>query len=288
MKSLVASSAAVVLASLLAGCGTSSPSPHAGPAERRQPESSPELRPGTAPAPEPASTPPTPEPSPAPTPSPSKTPPPVREVFPGVRLDLSKRAVEFDGEIARGMGEGSVTYLEVLACRPNSREHESVVMTQALPSHLHAALLLAGALPGKPGSWTYDKEAKALIPHPPAGDDLIISVAWNADGTDVTRPLTELVRNIKDNSSLSSTRDGFVFAGSAFLQRRADRAYAADVSGTVIGLCTFGDEPIAWTRIISHEETVEDPVWVIGPAAPPPGTKVVVRIELPPSDAPAR
>ncbi|XVJ60239.1 MAG: hypothetical protein HEQ23_12920 [Tepidisphaera sp.] len=280
-----ATTATIGLAFLLAGCGTRTPVPTPTAPEPRQADAPQPATPAQAPAiVEPSPTPPAPPTTPQATP---KAAPPVREVFPGVRLDIAKRAVEFDGEIARGMGQGALTYLEVLACRPNTREHESVVMAQALPSHLHAALLLAGALPGKPGSWTWDNDAKTLTPHPPAGDALIVTVAWEQDGTRIVKPLTDLVQSKKDNSTLTSTREGFVFAGSAFLQRRPDRPYAADVSGTLIGLCTFGDEPVAWTKIISHEESVEDPAWTLSSAAPPAGTKVIVRIELP-ADAAAK
>ncbi len=271
----------LALSALLASCGTRTPVPPP-----------PAPQPAPQPAPPPPSPPPpavAPEPSaPAPQPAPqAKAAPPIREVFPSIRLDLAKRAVEFDGEISRGMGQGALTYLEVLACRPNTREHESVVMTQALPSHLHAALLLAGALPGKPGSWSWDKDTKVLIPHPPAGDALLITIAWDESGVRIVKPLTDLVQNYKNKSLLTSTPHGFVFAGSALLQRRTDRPYAADVSGTLIGLCTFGDEPIAWSKIISHEESVEDPAWTLSSAAPPAGTKVIVRIELP-ADAAAK
>lgn len=267
---------AIALAVLLTGCGARTPAPT--PAKTREPVPAPSA-PVEAPAPI--------EPAPK-QPVLSKSPPPIREVFPGVRLDLGNRAVEFDGEIARGMGQAALTYLEVVACRPNTREHESVVMTQALPSHLHAALLLAGALPGKPGSWTWDNDAKTLTPHPPAGDALLVTIAWELNGAKVERPITDLVQSKRDRSTLTSTGEGFVFAGSAFLQRRPDRPDAADVSGTLIGLCTFGDEPVAWTEIISHEESVEDPAWTLSPAAPPAGTKVVVRLELPPPDAASR
>jgi hypothetical protein len=223
-----------------------------------------------------------PPPPPPPPPAPAPAPPPIREIFPGVRLDLAARAVEFDGTIVQGGGDGMVTYLEVLVCRPNSREHESIVMSDVLPSHVHAALLLAGALPGKPGSWTYDKDTKILTPHPPAGDMVIVTIAWGEPEARTVRPIAELVRNAKNRSTLASRTPGFVFAGSALLQRRVERRYAADVSGTIIGLCTFGDEPIAWAEIISHEEAVDDPAWVVDPATPSKGTKVVVRVQLPP------
>jgi hypothetical protein len=46
-------------------------------------------------------------------------------------------------------------------------------------------------------------------------------------------------------------------------------------------LATFGDEPIAWGEIIGHEESVDEPAWVVDAATPPIGTSVTVRIALP-------
>ena len=280
MKPLLVPSLLLLIASASCRKDTVQPPPAPTPPVVQQATEQPKPAPPTpappTPAVEHATIPPTPAPSLPP-------PPPIREVFPGVRLDLAARAVEFDGTIAQGSGEGLVTYLEVLVCRPNSREHESIVVSDALPSHVHAALLLAGALPGKPGSWTYDKETKTLTPHPPVGDAVHITLAWGQPEARTVRPIAELVTKIKDRTALASHTAGFVFAGSAFLQRKADRRYAADVSGTIVGLCTFGDEPIAWGEIISHEEAVDDPAWVVGPATPARGTKVVVRIALPPT-----
>src|SRR5437899_803009 len=40
--------------------------------------------------------------------------------------------------------------LEHLLCRENTKEHESVLATEAVPRLLHTALLLTGAEPGHP------------------------------------------------------------------------------------------------------------------------------------------
>jgi hypothetical protein len=205
------------------------------------------------------------------------------EVSPGLRVDRAARVVEFDGEIVRDgrNGPGSVTYLEVLACRPNSREHESIVVSKVPARNLHAAILLTGAEPGSPGRWTYDKNTRALTSHPPIGPRVAASVRWVQEGAARERPLAEMVKDARTGRLLSETPGaGFVFAGSAFLKGRdgAER-YAADVSGTLIGLCTFGDEPVAWSVVISPEESVEAPEWAVNAGATPPaGTPVVVRL----------
>lgn len=229
------------------------------------------------------------EPVEAPTPAPK--PEPVRELFPGLRLDRSAGAVEFDGEIVQDGRAGGVTYLELLACRPNSFEHEAIVLSPITASNLHAALLLAGGLPGSPGRYTFDQTTKAVTPHAPTGAGVRIVVRWEEGGVRKERPLAEMVKDVKTGRSLAATPGArFVFAGSGFLKRKdGTERYAADVSGSLIGLCTFGDETVAWSRVVSPEESIDEPEWIVDPAGvPPKGTRVVVRLtlEAPPAPAP--
>ncbi|MBL8762704.1 MAG: hypothetical protein JNM07_00355 [Phycisphaerae bacterium] len=75
------------------------------------------------------------------------------EVLPGVRVDRAKKTVEFDGEVPIDAHDTNAprVYLEVVVCRRDSKDHEALVVTDVLASHVHAALLLAGGVPGKPG-----------------------------------------------------------------------------------------------------------------------------------------
>jgi hypothetical protein len=196
--------------------------------------------------------------------------------------------VEFDGLICADTThpQTPVVYLEVLACRPDSREHESLVVSPAMPSHVHAALLLAGLEPGRPGSWSF--EGNTLKSSPPTGPRLRIRLEWMQGDRLFRRDLTEFVRHAQTSARLTDDpASGFVFAGSAFVRREGREVYAADLSGTIIGLCAFGDEPIAWSVMMSPEASLEDPVWIAdGERLPRPGTPVVVRIE--PVDPPKR
>lgn len=235
--------------------------------------------PPVAPAPAQPTTPAEPAP-PAP-----PAPEPVRELAPGLRVDRAAGAVEFDGEIVQDGREG-MKFLEVLACRPNSREHESIVMSKVGASNLHAALLLAGGVPGSPGSFSYNPATKALTANPPTGPRVEVVVRWVQDGAPRERRLAEMVRDQKTGRPLPAG-SGFVFAGSGFLKRKdGTERYAADVSGTLIGLCTFGDEPIAWSEVVSPEESIAEPEWAVNPETTPPrGTPVVVRLSFGPGGA---
>eukprot|EP00913_Durusdinium_trenchii_P006317 g5929.t1 len=78
----------------------------------------------------------------------------MREVFAHVRVDAARRVVEFDGIVPIDCHHEDTpdVYLEVIACTKGTREHEALVMTEARPSHVHAALLLIGLTPGAPGA----------------------------------------------------------------------------------------------------------------------------------------
>ncbi len=224
---------------------------------------------------------PAPEPAPAQSPVAQRPSSSLREIFPHVRVDVAARVVEFDGSICADTThpQTPIVYLEVLACRPDSREHESLVVSPAMPSHVHAALLLAGFEPGRPGSWSF--ENGSLKPSPPVGPRLRVRLQWNQGERLFRRDLSEFVRHVQKTSWLSEDEDsGFVFAGSAFMRRSGREVYAADLSGTIVGLCAFGDEPVAWSRMFSPEASLEDPVWIVdGERLPRPGTPVIVRLE---------
>ena len=97
-------------------------------------------------------------------PAPPGTPPilgPVArgmvDAFPYVRVDRAAGVVEFDGIVPIDAHDPKtpLVFLEEFVCTPDSREYESLVVTKAKPSHVHAALLLAGGLAGKPGEWRW-------------------------------------------------------------------------------------------------------------------------------------
>lgn len=202
----------------------------------------------------------------------------MKAVFPGVRV--APGVVEIDGKMAADTRAfaGKIVFLEVIACRPDSREHEALIVTQAEPSHLHAALLLAGANSGSPGSWRL--EGKDLVPVPPKGDKVEVTIRWKADGRDVELAAAELIRSTR-GGSLAATHDDFVFAGSGFVKNKGGERYAADLSGTLVGLCTFGDETVAWTKVYSPDAETEEPQWIAdGDKLPAAGTPATLVLRL--------
>jgi hypothetical protein len=205
----------------------------------------------------------------------------LRELFPHVRADVAAKLIEFDGTVPINCHDPRTprVYLEVTVCTPDTKEHETLVVTPARPSHVHAALLAAGFNAGSPGSWTWD--GKKITPHPPTGDGLEVLIAYtDKSGREVEAPATSWIVNADNGARFNAGRDGgFVFAGSGIVKRQGREVYDADGSGLLIGLTTFGSEAIAWSQVISPEAEVAEPEWIADPKVVPEfGTAVVVRI----------
>lgn len=242
---------------------------------RRQPSETTE--PVPAPATNPAAAPS--EPSPTTTPAPSPT---LREVFPGVRVDIASKLVEFDGMVPIDVHnpKSPRVYLEVIACTYDSKEHESLVVTRAKPSQVHAAMLMIGLEPGAPGSWQVDEQSR-VTSVPPRGSPVRVTLVFNPASPDAKEvDPAELVINAKTKARASSLEGaGFVFGGSRIVEWQGRSFYDADGTGTLIGLATFGSETIAWREVFSPEAAIVEPVWIAdNERVPAANTPVTVRL----------
>lgn len=216
--------------------------------------------------------------APAPTP-PAST---LREVFPHVRVDTAAGIVEFDGMVPIDVHNAQTprVYLEVMVCIPDTKEHETLIVTPAKPSHVHAALLLCGGVPGKPGAW--DWEGKTIRAIPPEGPWVRVTVLHQLEGQKFETPLSEWAVNTRDGARLTTTlgKRAFVFAGSRMSRRAGGEVYSADAEGCLVGLTTFGGETIAWPDMFSPDTGVQAPEWIAAPDVPARGTAVVVRLRI--------
>lgn len=204
------------------------------------------------------------------------TPVTLREVFPHVRLDAKAGVIELDATVsidAHNLNHPDV-YLETLVCIPNSKEYESLLVTPAKPSHVHAALLLMGLNPGRPGSWVW--QGARVLGEPPVGPG--VRVRFVRDGREVSPGDWVRDRNTGRRMIDTPGGDSFVFAGSVMAGLPGNERYKADVEGCLIGLTTFGSETIAWTRLFNPEAAAEEPRWVADPAMPEFAAPVIVRI----------
>ena len=185
-----------------------------------------------------------------------------------ISVDRAQGLIRVPGVVA--LREG---WLEQAVCQQGTRDHESLITVSMPPSSIHAALLLAGLEPGRPGHWRV-RDDGALELMPPTGAAVGVEVEWtDASGQAQREPLAEWIKSGGASVPLS-----FVFAGSVMRDRSAV-PYAADQSGSVIGLVTFGDEPVASVTVVPDRADIAEPslqAWT--ERMPPEGTPVTVVI----------
>ncbi len=186
--------------------------------------------------------------------------------LPGLVIDLTQGYVDLNAEVCLLQGA-----LEVIACTKGTKEHESIVVIESRPIHVHTALLLLGANSGHPAMHKPMNVAGGpMIPVPPEGDRVDVSlVITDIDGTPVERPIGDFISRAEDDQGAMmgakpARRDEeeekekfpstFVFAGSHLVDtEEGTRKYLADDSGDVISISTFGDEVLCLPDIQSQD-----------------------------------
>ena len=205
-----------------------------------------------------------------------------------VRVDVEQGIVEFDGIVPIDCHheDSPEVYLEVIACTKGTREHEALVMTEAQPSMVHAAMLLAGMVPGSPGA----PNARGEGPISPSGASVRVEIEHTNDaGETTTAHASDWVVHVKTGAGFDA--DAWVFAGSKIVEYRGREVYDADGTGLLISLATFanarieapgmGGATLALEHGFSPEAGVAEPVWIANASVVPAyKTPVVVRLRL--------
>lgn len=184
--------------------------------------------------------------------------------FPQIQIDRERRQVRVAAErIDVNMP------LEFFAVRAGGPEHEAIFRTRALPSHIHAALLILGLEEGDPVR--FSEATQSWIP--PHGPPLQIRVAWDDGGRTVEVPAYRLMRHMRTKREMPPQT--WIFAGSRVMD---DGSYAADATGYVVTIVNFDFALIDVPQIASSENARL--LWELNDAvAPPPGTKVTMILE---------
>ena len=192
----------------------------------------------------------------------------------GVVADRARGEVRVRAEVACNQG-----WLEQAACARGTRDHESLVVIGAAASSVHAAMLLVGLEPGAPGSWRESPGTPGGIERvPPLGPEVEL---WIRVG-DREVPLSSWIAGPARGRRFEE--HPWVFAGSRMRTRRdgTGQDYAADRSGSVVGIVTFGDEVIAFRDVVPDRTDVSEPQWQARTdAMPAPGTVVELVIRVP-------
>lgn len=172
--------------------------------------------------------------------------------------------------------------LELLVCKAKTKEHEAVLRVSVDAQFIHAALVAAGAQPGKPVQFI-DPKTEQPAYRPASGQKIAITIHTLKDGKPVAYKAQEWVRTIEGKKPL---KHEWVFAGSR-LMKNPDKpddppVYTANF-GDVISISNFVDAMLELPVSISSEndllvyEAASDKI-------PPLGTKVWLVLEPVPND----
>ena len=116
--------------------------------------------------------------------------------LPGISLNPVDRFIDINATVCLNHG-----LLELVACTKNTKEHESIVVLNARPIHIHAALLLLKAKPGRPAMQkVIDNENLRWIPVTPTGEQVEVSLVFqNNKGKLEEFPISTFVSPTKLN-----------------------------------------------------------------------------------------
>ena len=205
-----------------------------------------------------------------PLPGQQATPTTQKTAMPHITVDHPNRWVDIDATVVLRQGG----WLELLACTPDSRTHESILAIHALPSHVHLALLTLGLEPGAPMKWRL--EGDDYVSTPAHGPKVAVTIVVPQDGA----PPREADANtwfVNKQTGQSPPDNIWLFTGSSFDQEKNPPRYRADVEGSIISLVHFGDEVLARptdTTNQSDQGMLQPNTELI----PQVGTKVKVRL----------
>ncbi len=152
-----------------------------------------------------------------------------------LRIDRKNRTVTIDAVVCY-----SPAAMEVFLCREGTKDYESVLSTKALPSHIHAGLLMLGLTPGVPVSVCKGCESHPIHMIPPQGPRVTVTVRWNdANGLPHQAPAADWLTSARDPNKAPPKE--WVFVGSDVLP---NGAYWADGDGDIICTSNFASAVI--------------------------------------------
>lgn len=174
------------------------------------------------------------------------------------RIDAKARVITLPGKI--NMQKGMI---ELIACAPGGKAHESVLMIDVVPYHLQVALILLGL--NYVGGLSVQGDTVT-----PKGDLVDVNVTWKtAAGQDTTVRAEDLAWDIPRKASMRHT--SWVFTGS----KMSDGKYMADMEKSLI--TTYRDPFTILDNPLSTGS--DDEVYRVNDSiTPPKGTPVTVTI----------
>ena len=195
----------------------------------------------------------------------------INEQDNGVTVNREDHYVDVQATVCLRKGE----FLEMFACTKDTREHESILVVNAVPSTMHLGLLLLGLEPGKPLSYDRNFDPPKLVPA--EGPEVNVFIVLKVDDIEREVPANRWVQDSKTKEMKEGNT--WVFAGSQFVAFRDKEVYQADLNGSAISLVNFGDDLLTLPHEMTDANESHGKVWVPRTQAiPKVGTKVVIRL----------
>jgi hypothetical protein len=167
-----------------------------------------------------------------------------------VRFDKAQKTVTFPGFL--NMDKGMIEYVIVTSL---GKTHESLVRTDAQPTHIHLAMLLLGAK--GLGTNAFPEDPKAPIP----GDKVTIQISWkDPAGVEKRFPPEDFI--INQESKTPAVRGPWIYNGSRVVQG----TFVAQQIGSIVSTMTDADALMNNPRA-GHEN---DKIWEIKSEGLPP------------------
>jgi len=195
----------------------------------------------------------------------------VNEQDNGITINKEDSYVDVKATVCLRRGD----FLEMFACTKDTREHESILVIDAMPSKIHLGLLLLGLEPGKPLSYDMklDPPKLVLATGPKVGVFIVIKL----DDIEREIPANRWVQDNKTKEMMQGNT--WLFAGSQFAEFQDKPVYQADLNGSAISLVNFGDDLLTLPNKMTDANDSHSKVWAPRTKAiPKVGTKVTLRL----------
>lgn len=190
----------------------------------------------------------------------------------GVTINAEAKHLDITAAVCLRQGE----FLEMFACTRDSREHESILTIDAMPSTIHLGLLLLGLEPGNPLSYDTAFDPPKLVPA--TGPKVQVFIVIKADNIEREIPANRWVQDSQTKKMMESHT--WLFAGSQFADYQGEEIYHADINGSAISLVNFGDDLLTLPNQLTDANNSHDKVWQPRTRAiPKVGTKVLIRLK---------
>ena len=175
-----------------------------------------------------------------------------------ILIDSDKREITIPGKINMQKG-----LIELLACTPGGKVHESVLTLDVVPYYMQVSLLLLGLNSSEAKMYEgIEKDVK--------GDKVEIWVKWSLNGEEKTVRGEEMLWDVVDKKPMEKTH--WVFVGSKIVNGK----FKADDIGSLI---TTYNDPFTILDNPLDTGTNDEVYWVNEQIVPPKGTLVNVILK---------